>query len=67
MIILTDGRPYDVDYGTLDYAIADTKKAMQEVRVVADATKLNRSLQITSDGSSNKEPDWVPAPKGSRQ
>jgi hypothetical protein len=32
MIILTDGRPYDVDYGTLDYAIADTKKAMQEVR-----------------------------------
>lgn len=32
MIILTDGRPYDVDYGGLDYAIADTKKAMQEVR-----------------------------------
>ena len=32
MIILTDGRPYDVDYGNLDYAIADTKKAMQEVR-----------------------------------
>jgi hypothetical protein len=32
MIILTDGRPYDVDYGSLDYAIADTKKAMQEVR-----------------------------------
>ncbi len=32
MIILTDGRPYDVDYGSLEYAIADTKKAMQEVR-----------------------------------
>ncbi|MBI5585550.1 MAG: VWA domain-containing protein [Deltaproteobacteria bacterium] len=32
MIVLTDGRPYDVDYGNLDYAIADTKKAMQEVR-----------------------------------
>jgi hypothetical protein len=32
MIILTDGRPYDVDYGSLEYAMADTKKAMQEVR-----------------------------------
>jgi hypothetical protein len=44
MIILTDGRPYDVDYGSLDYAIADTKKAIQEVR--------NRGIHpfiITSD------------------
>lgn len=32
MVILTDGRPYDVDYGSLDYAIADTKKAIQEAR-----------------------------------
>jgi Mg-chelatase subunit ChlD len=32
MVILTDGRPYDLEYGTLDYAIADTRKAMQEVR-----------------------------------
>ena len=32
MVILTDGRPYDLEYGNLDYAIADTRKAMQEVR-----------------------------------
>ncbi len=32
MVILTDGRPYDLDYGNLDYAIADTKKAVQEAR-----------------------------------
>ena len=32
MIILTDGRPYDLEYGYLDYAIADTKKAIQESR-----------------------------------
>lgn len=32
MVILTDGRPYDVGYGSLDYAIADTKKALQEAR-----------------------------------
>ena len=31
MVILTDGRPYDLEYGNLDYAIADTRKAMQEV------------------------------------
>ncbi len=32
MIILTDGRPYDLEYGNLDYAIADTGKAIQEAR-----------------------------------
>jgi len=30
MVILTDGRPYDYDYGDMEYAIADTKKAIQE-------------------------------------
>jgi Mg-chelatase subunit ChlD len=32
MVILTDGRPYDLEYGNLSYAIADTKKALQEAR-----------------------------------
>lgn len=32
MVILTDGRPYDLEYGNLDYAIADTKKAIQEAQ-----------------------------------
>jgi len=32
MVILTDGRPYDYEYGNLDYAILDTKKAIQEAR-----------------------------------
>ncbi len=32
MVILTDGRPYDLEYGNFDYAIADTCKAIQEVR-----------------------------------
>ena len=32
MVILTDGRPYDLEYGNLNYAIADTKKALQETR-----------------------------------
>jgi nitric oxide reductase activation protein len=32
MVILTDGRPYDLEYGNLDYAITDTRKAVQEVR-----------------------------------
>ena len=32
MIILTDGRPYDLEYGNLDYAVADTGKAFQEAR-----------------------------------
>lgn len=29
---------------------------------VADATTTNRWVAITTDGNSNKEPDWVPAP-----
>ena len=32
MVILTDGRPYDLDYGSMDYALADTRKAIQEAR-----------------------------------
>jgi hypothetical protein len=32
LIILTDGRPYDMEYGNLEYAISDTKKAIQEAR-----------------------------------
>jgi nitric oxide reductase activation protein len=32
MIILTDGRPYDIEYGNLDYAMADTGKAIKEAR-----------------------------------
>ena len=32
MVILTDGRPYDYEYGSLNYAIADTKNAIQEAR-----------------------------------
>lgn len=30
---------------------------------VADATKTNRWVAITTDGKSNKEPDWMPAAK----
>ena len=30
---------------------------------VADSTKTNRWVAITTDGSSNKEPDWAPAGK----
>jgi hypothetical protein len=33
LIILTDGRPYDMEYGNLEYAISDTKKAIQEARI----------------------------------
>lgn len=32
LVVLTDGRPYDCEYGNLDYAVADTKKALQETR-----------------------------------
>ena len=28
---------------------------------VADPSKTNRCVEITADGKSNKEPDWVPA------
>ena len=33
---------------------------------VADANAVNRFVQITQDGVSNKEPDWVPAVKGKK-
>ncbi|MBI5821007.1 MAG: PD40 domain-containing protein [Verrucomicrobia bacterium] len=29
---------------------------------VADASTTNRMVQVTTDGHSNKEPDWVPSP-----
>lgn len=32
LVVLTDGRPYDLEYGNFDYAIADTKNAFQEAR-----------------------------------
>jgi hypothetical protein len=32
LVVLTDGRPYDMEYGNLEYAICDTKKAVQEAR-----------------------------------
>jgi hypothetical protein len=44
MIILTDGRPYDLEYGDVNYAIEDTKKAIQEAR----SRKINPFI-ITSD------------------
>jgi len=44
MVILTDGRPYDLEYGSLDYALADTRKAMQEAR-----NKKIHTFIITSD------------------
>jgi hypothetical protein len=44
MVILTDGRPYDIEYGTLDYAMADTRKAINEAR-----SKKIHPFIITSD------------------
>ncbi|MGC8659700.1 MAG: nitric oxide reductase activation protein NorD, partial [Desulfomonilaceae bacterium] len=44
MVILTDGRPYDLEYGGLDYAIEDTRKALKEAR-----TKKIHPFIITSD------------------
>ncbi len=44
LIILTDGRPYDMEYGNLEYAISDTKKAIQEAR-----SKNIHPFIITSD------------------
>ncbi len=32
LVILTDGRPYDLEYGSMDYALADTRKALHEAR-----------------------------------
>jgi len=47
LVILTDGRPYDLEYGNLDYAIADTHKAIQEAR-----RKRIHPFIITSDAKS---------------
>jgi nitric oxide reductase activation protein len=44
MIIITDGRPYDLEYGNLDYAMADTRKAFKEAR-----SKRIHPFVITSD------------------
>lgn len=44
LVILTDGRPYDIEYGNLEYAISDTKKAIQETR-----SKNIHPFIITSD------------------
>ncbi|MDM8556469.1 hypothetical protein QUF75_17225 [Desulfococcaceae bacterium HSG7] len=44
MIILTDGRPYDLEYGDLNYATADTGKALREARA-----KRIHPFIITSD------------------
>lgn len=32
LILLSDGRPYDVDYGDADYAVEDTRRALWEGR-----------------------------------
>ncbi len=32
LILLSDGRPYDIDYGDIDYSIEDTKAALWEGR-----------------------------------
>jgi Mg-chelatase subunit ChlD len=44
LVILTDGRPYDIEYGNLEYAVSDTKKAVQEAR-----SKNIHPFIITSD------------------
>jgi uncharacterized protein YegL len=48
MVILTDGRPYDLEYGNLDYAVADTRKALKELR-----QKRVHPFIITSDKKSS--------------
>lgn len=49
MVLLTDGRPYDLEYGNLDYAIADTRKAIKELR-----QKKVHAFIITSDKKSSE-------------
>jgi nitric oxide reductase NorD protein len=49
MVILTDGRPYDLEYGNLEYAVADTRKAIHEVRL-----KRIHPFIITSDKKSTE-------------
>jgi hypothetical protein len=47
LILLSDGRPYDIDYGDMDYAVEDTKMALWEGR-----TKGINSYCITVDKKS---------------
>jgi hypothetical protein len=49
MVILTDGRPYDLEYGNLEYAVADTRKAIHEARL-----KRIHPFIITSDKKSTE-------------
>ncbi len=52
LILLSDGRPYDVDYGDVDYAVEDTKMALWEGRA-----KGISSYCITVD---KKSRDYLP-------
>jgi nitric oxide reductase NorD protein len=52
LILLSDGRPYDVDYGDVDYAVEDTKMALWEGR-----TRGINSYCITVD---KKSRDYLP-------
>lgn len=52
LILLSDGRPYDVDYGDVDYAVEDTKMALWEGR-----TRGISSYCITVD---KKSRDYLP-------
>jgi hypothetical protein len=52
LVLLSDGRPYDVDYGDVDYAVEDTKMALWEGR-----TRGISSYCITVD---KKSRDYLP-------
>jgi len=52
LILLSDGRPYDIDYGDADYAIEDTRRALWEGR-----KKGVSSFCITVD---KKSRDYLP-------
>lgn len=52
LILLSDGRPYDIDYGDVDYAVEDTRMALWEGR-----TRGINSFCITVD---KKSRDYLP-------
>jgi nitric oxide reductase NorD protein len=52
LILLSDGRPYDIDYGDADYAVEDTRRALWEGR-----RKGVNSFCITVD---KKSRDYLP-------
>jgi nitric oxide reductase NorD protein len=52
LILLSDGRPYDIDYGDADYAVEDTRRALWEGR-----KKGVNSFCITVD---KKSRDYLP-------